>query len=550
MANRHDSKNGSSTFGDALSDSQKRSLLTLRKSLQAKKDAIIKTQREQAKAPWTQSKNNSKWRYSNIRAEDVWQAPSESSKIPPAKSERYISMPIPSFNFWELPPEIEVRDTLPSSLAQDERGFFNGLLNAGASSVSPGAGDDLFAIIGLDFGTSSTKIIVRLPYETSGPVFAIPVPHFLRFTSLPYLWRTVLWIRKDGTFIPWPEQNARHLHSLKQGIMGNHADTSIESLAATFPNLTRRCAAAAFLAYVIRYVRGWLLKNKTDYFVGRNSIWSVNIGLPAAQVNDPILLSAYRTTIAAALQMANIEGNISIDTSNMFLSDPYVQKASQSNKAADEMGVAVIPEVAAEVTGFSKSTHASPGSYLMVDVGATTLDVCAFNLQILRDGSPLNMLSAVVNPLGVESFHWFTQQGYLASDFIKQCDLSLRKTMWDAKKKLTTPLTPRWFDKSHFPIFLVGGGAQNKLHRDVLSSLNPWIRAHTNIEGINLINLPTPRNLDTPEPIQNLDRLAVAWGLSYPPDEIGPVYLPVELDDLPPPIYLDITDRYISKDQV
>ena len=48
----------------------------------------------------------------------------------------------------------------------------------------------------------------------------------------------------------------------------------------------------------------------------------------------------------------------------------------------------------------------------------------------------------------------------------------------------------------------------------------------------------------------NEQRLAVAWGLSYPPDEIGEILPPSAIDDIPPARPYDLTGRFVSKDLV
>ena len=74
-----------------------------------------------------------------------------------------------------------------------------------------------------------------------------------------------------------------------------------------------------------------------------------------------------------------------------LLSDDKVLAAANSPESCERLGIAVIPETAAAVTGFAKSTHSAPGVYLMVDVGAMTLDVCAFRLM-QEFGEPLAAL--------------------------------------------------------------------------------------------------------------------------------------------------------------
>ncbi|MDE2473464.1 MAG: hypothetical protein KGO48_00275, partial [Alphaproteobacteria bacterium] len=80
--------------------------------------------------------------------------------------------------------------------------------------------------------------------------------------------------------------------------------------------------------------------------------------------------------------------------------------------------------------------------------------------------------------------------------------------------------------------------------------VDPWLRENTDNQGIRILELPAPRAVDLPVPIADFGRLAVAWGLSYAPSEIGEIFLPSAIEDVPPPPRRDDGDRFISKDQV
>ena len=99
-------------------------------------------------------------------------------------------------------------------------------------------------------------------------------------------------------------------------------------------------------------------------------------------------------------------------------------------------------------------------------------------------------------------------------------------------------------------MFLVGGGAQNDLHRRRIEALGPWLRHYTGNDGIRLLDLPIPRNVDLPVPAADFGRLAVAWGLSYLPNEIGDILPPSAIDDVALPKRIDVTDRFVSKELV
>ena len=80
--------------------------------------------------------------------------------------------------------------------------------------------------------------------------------------------------------------------------------------------------------------------------------------------------------------------------------------------------------------------------------------------------------------------------------------------------------------------------------------LGPWLQEHTDNSGIHQIPIKIPETIHAPEALKDFGRLSVAWGLSYPPTEIGEIIPSSEIKDLPPARILDNSDLFISKDQV
>ena len=475
------------------------------------------------------------------------------------------------FEYWDFPAEASVREPVPSMITEADRllleellrtstnlpstegsvrshrvrAFVARLFRTGANSPNAG-GEKLFITLGLDMGTSTTKIIVRMPYETGEPI-AIPAPAPCRSGNASYLWRTVLWLLEDGAFCPWPVTGATVLTSLKQGLIRGDDSKMANTVSPDEPS--RAEAAVAYLAFVIRYVRGWLLRNRPNLFRGRKPIWFVNLGIPAASYDDVRISEPYRRVGAAALLLAKSDESVTVETTRHFLCDPYVVNTGASEKDAEELGLAVIPETAAQMTGFSKSARKAAGLYLLVDVGALTLDACMFRLNQTND---FGSMEDEVRPLGVESFYWFLSKGKTEPEFQKQCDYMLRSVVWKTKQK-RDPNAMAFKRGNDVPVFLAGGGAANLLHQKIVKSLGPWLQEYTNNDGIRLIELPVPKAIDLPDPIEEEDfrRMVVAYGLSYPPEDIGGIRPKGEIEDVPPlPVAPDYSGRFVSKDQV
>ena len=440
-----------------------------------------------------------------------------------------------------------MREPPPHVISDVDRSRFEANLRAGLNPWDD-AGEDLFVVVGLDFGTSSTKVIVRLPFEPGEPTIAIPAPAPCRSGDDPYLWQTVLWLQGDGAFVPWPEPGAEVLGALKQGLIQGQGETAIPTLGAL--EATRTHAGAAYLAFVIRYLRGWLRVNRSDHFRGRRPVWFVNVGIPTASYDDLQIFKSYRRIAAAALQLAKIDSSVTLEAVKLFLDDPRVVEASDSDEASEALGVAVFPEAAAEMTGFAKFARNAPGLYLLVDVGAMTLDVCMFRLnQHASQADRYAFMAADVRPLGVDSFHWFLAQGKTESGFVDQCRHTLNTVVLRTKRD-RDPHADTWKPGNDVPVFLAGGGAANRLHQDVVESVGTWLKRDVRNEGIRPLDLPLPKTIDLPESLADFGRMVVAWGLSYPPTEIGRIDAMSDIDDIGPREVVASGDRFVSKDHV
>ena len=470
----------------------------------------------------------------------------------PPKLRRPKSSPSPAitpFEYWGFPDEAVVREAPPTLTSDAQRVQFEAYLRAGVDP-KPIAGEDLFVILGLDFGTSSTKVVVRLPYETGEPTIVIPAPPPCRSGDDPYLWQTVLWLQRDGTFWPWPQPGTEVLGALKQGLIQGRAEMAIAASGAL--GVTRKHAGVAYLAFVIRYVKGWLRVNRSDLFRGRTTVWFVNVGMPTASYDDPHLARPYRRIAAAALQLAKIDAPVTLESVRLSFDHPHVVQAGDAPEAAEDLGVAVFPEAAPGMTSFARSVRNAPGLYLLVDVGAMTLDACMFRLkQHSSEPDRYAFMAAQVRPLGVESFHWFLEEGKTLPAFIQQCERTLRSIVWHTKR-VRDPNADTWKPGNDVPVLLAGGGAANGLHRNVVASLGPWLIQNVHNEGIRQLEIPVPSGLNCPEPLADFGRMLVAWGLSYPPGDIGQIVAMRDIEDIPPVAVTDsgFSARYISKDQV
>ena len=457
--------------------------------------------------------------------------------------------------------------------------LFDGI-PANAFQFGPNDGNSLDIVVGVDFGTSSTKVVVRAPYYTGTPAFAVPFGDFAH-KSLEYLLPTRLFVGKDGicSLTSMPETSI--LTDIKIGLMQNPL-CRIESASGPPCEASATTAAAAYLALVLRYVRCWFLANKRGIFGEFTLRWSFNLGLPAAIDDDPKLREAFDISGKAAWILSKRTGPITIGAAQDAIKD--IKCSTGETDCAFDL----IPEVIAEAIGYVRSISRNDGLHLLVDVGASTLDVCSFNLHVREGDDHFPILTADVDLLGAKRLHRARIDGSGATnpvdesdpgsiipddievyvpqaqetvqkirdkiataenDFMWECEKLLRRTIMDLRRT-RYPDSPVWSAK--LPLFICGGAKNMQMYREVVSNVHKWLRDDyiPFSDGIRWFELPKPGSLEAKIDDESYHRLAVAWGLSHESFNIGHYTRPDDINDISPSDRKDWEDAYPSKDQV
>lgn len=448
---------------------------------------------------------------------------------------------------WSLSSAYAVRRNVSPTADRDEQEQFQKILLSGLSASGDQTGNPIFPVIGLDFGTSSTKAIVQLYGEANDPAFAVEMPTWARTDDNSYLWQTFLGCAEDGRLTPWLEPGSVPIDNLKTGVIFEPSS----KLAGKGPSRpTYLEAMAAYLAYAIRYIRGWMLTRHAEVFMGRELIWSVNVGLPAEKVDSADLVCNYRRAAAAALLLADSGLPITTESCRSTINRDDVRDLAKTDETLLARGISVVPEVAAEVAGWARSTKRQDGLYAMIDIGAATLDICTFRLNRNEVGdNRYNIFTAEVRPFGVEAEGWFVAEGKTPDQFQFQCEWQRNRVVWSTIRSKDSKASC-WEESETLPVFVCGGGAANALHRRVIENLGPWLRRTVSNAGANILNVEKPRQLEVRGESATFGRLAVAWGLSYPRLLIGEIVPPSAIDDLTAPAVRDVSASFISKDDV
>lgn len=448
--------------------------------------------------------------------------------------------------------------------------------------------DEREVVIGLDFGTSSVKVIIG--DRVLGKAFAVPFSEAGGIRR--YLLPTRLYEADSGFLLTEADRLYR---DLKLPLLADPGDAKAQLL------------ATAFLALVIRHARGWLLSEQHDVYCQTNVLWKLAVGVPAAHhFQDGNQALFHKVAQAAWLVAASNQP----ETSSVGVLDA-LSRARQlitgaaPMRPAEEDEISVVPEIAAQIYGYVVSNsfdEKAKNIYLMADVGAGTIDSSLFHVKKEKGGKlGFSFFTSQVQPNGVMNLHrhrmeWWEKalednrhshvmpdlSGFENSKFstdrmlgipenytsyfsdirvqyragIDNPDQSFFKKRVVAQVRGQAIQTTRASkngkavlteqDLKDVPMFLCGGGMRMQFYRNLEQEMGykfgcSWFNAKVR-------QLDVPKSLLAPGlPPQEYDRLSVAFGLSFL--EVSKV---VKATPIPPIVPDKVTtwlENYIGKDQ-
>lgn len=385
----------------------------------------------------------------------------------------------------------------------------------------------LTLVIGLDFGTAYTKVVIG---ESQGRArYAVPFDSLLKLRNR-YLLPSLLAVDADDHFhLGQSDRMCAYHHDIKMKLLTGQDDQAT------------RNEAVAFLALVLRYARYWFFQTHSNTYVRHQIEWWLNVGLPADSWEQSHLKSTYQQIVFAAWQLSVADAPIHRDTVQQVLLAP--ERFHPIGEPFDHPDrIAIIPEFAAQITPYVRSIRKQNDLHLLVDVGAGTLDVTTFNAHQWEGEDVFPIFETRVKPLGsryyvadlladhqgqgiwdeeasLDHLEQFAQSAGLTNEefqsktrqFQKQVKLVFQEVL-DTTQTYRYIKSPHWI--KGIPTFLGGGGSSIPLYRLVLQNeIN-----HT----LHLISLEKPDSFKA-DYLQSTDfhRLSVACGLSFSAEDIG-----------------------------
>ena len=445
-------------------------------------------------------------------------------------------------------------------------------------------------IVGLDFGTLSTRVVVRSPYVGDGR--AVPVRWRVRRGLPPHFLPAALHNSANGELTLASDWNEFEERNLKIDLMDHPED------------LTARARAAAYLGLVLLEARAYVLETQEQAYGAYRLRWAVHVGIPSAGYDDHRVKTAFLCVARAAWILSCRSESPTLETATAVLERAWDTEASESDP--DVTGVEVYPEIAALVVGYARSRRRREGLHVMVDVGASTIDVCGFGLRNHQGDDKYSLYTALVERIGIRELHrrrmdairgahvghllrapgspdpfWEVPVAgaeYVSAPsaplrvaldrldecYVEDCTRALMKVLMDLRR-WRDPHSASWM--TGLPLFKAGGGAQHGLITRALRQANQRLTRATPVKGIDEEPLPSLETLDdhdsSPEdygqgggegpvpalrsrkrrdppgdghlggPDDMAGRLGVAYGLSFDKFEIGDIVPPHEIDDVP-----------------
>lgn len=443
--------------------------------------------------------------------------------------------------------------------------------------------DEREVAIGLDFGTSSVKVIIG--DAALDKAFAVPfndeadVRHYL----LP----SRLYETTDTFSLGKGERVYRDLKL---------------SLLADPDNEEAQIRVTALLALVIRHARGWLLSEHRDVYSQTNILWKLAVGLPAAHhLHDEHQGLFQRVSLAAWLAASSSKQELGRDTVSVALARAVqLLDGAETSRPSEDIAVSVVPEIAAQIYGYVASNRFDKKArnlFLMVDVGAGTVDSSLFQVKAGKGGKiGFTFYTSQVQPNGVMNLHrhrmqWWQEALVKLGDKFRPDTTQLHESKFSTDRMRSIPESyteyfsdisvqyqdcienpdqyffmkrvvaqvrgmTMWkaWDQKFFkdedlkgiPMFLCGGGTRMHFYRKIEQEMQhmpgcSWLRTEPR-------PLETPKSLVAPGlSMQEYDRLSVAFGLSFL--DVSEVIKGTPDPTIASDEVLNWRDNYIDKDQ-
>lgn len=323
---------------------------------------------------------------------------------------------------------------------------------------------------------------------------------------------------------------------------------------------------SAFLAFAMRQARMNIQKD----FPGCDLDLAFNICMPIDYLQSSSVKTVYEKIIATA---AAIDTHYTEHTSSAELLEYARSSYEQTVYQPEDQKTRVffIPESVAEIASYLASLQVREGIHAVIDFGAGTTDISIFNLKNARDwDSKVYWYAACNLPKGTQQierilaeFIHNSLQTSIRENQIIDLLKDLNKIPQVFKERIQQALFDIWksthpiwgkayshckkqteWERDKVHVFVCGGGSKNPFVPKIFSE--SWMHRPGQDWGpYPLRTLPVPDDYDSLNGRVPFERLSVAYGLTIPKPELTEYVLPEDAPDhTPPPLpRIDIDAR-------
>ena len=409
---------------------------------------------------------------------------------------------------------------------------------------SPQAGGFKQVFIGLDFGTTFTKVSYRV---TPALWWNVKSMKFFGEED-PHLFPSVVWLGPDDKNSPRiqylepcdPESNMVPVKYFKYSMVlpGLVQPPLVGSMIRSTKN-GLRIVSAFFLGNLLKDIRDTIVR---DEKLAPDAIqWFVNLGIPAGtsgphakfrpEVSDHEVVEVFSEVLNVAWKFSNthfaLDGEMSLAELDRFY--------DESKHERDYTHLNCIPELYAEVLLYYQDKNVPEGFYCVVDVGGGTVDVAVFYKEFVEGNTEVSCVAHAVAPLGFESLlervalppvdeprrnaiaslpipydvlgHFGRMKDtpdIMPDKFdgaVHQFELAFGKHCLDAVRlELPTLVRKETINRHDFSLFLLGGGRGVQFYRDVIGHMSNALEA---------AGFPGKRECDILDYVREINRFAV-----------------------------------------
>lgn len=361
--------------------------------------------------------------------------------------------------------------------------------------------------IGLDFGTSTTKVV--LCSDAADVDYALETPTDLRVEEdgrrQQHLWRTCIWFN-DTTqcFHLTPCKGSRPILGFKTGLIQGDGNRMLEA------GITHNAAATAFLALIIAYIVGADAERIEASGGSERQYSRFHIGVPVPSLEEDPRVAGFHRVVQAAFAIAPNATALHLDAVRAAL-----QRELCSTETQADTPYQLFEELAGVVAGYMLTPERAGGPHIIVDVGAATLDVATFHIP---DGEyPLEVYETGVALLGAQSLECARAAGVPEQTFRAACQAHTSSVLSKTFRTKNYTFLPGEGGPSK-PMIYVGGGRLTSLHQAVFKGYaDAYVAPRRSPE----VDRWLERDLKT-----DAGRLLLAWGLAQDPAEAIPLIKP------------------------